>query len=101
VCRTKLNESSDRSFYNIPRFVKHVDDGFLAQVTELYRQRIPAGGWLDGPSAPSPSVLHAARKTEGARRAAIMQQDFPSSEQPSSGTSSGNGECRGVHKNHS
>ncbi len=24
--------------------MKHVDDGFLAQVTELYRQRIPAGG---------------------------------------------------------
>lgn len=43
ACRTKLNQASDRSFYSIPRFVKHVDDGFLAQVTELYRQRIQPG----------------------------------------------------------
>ncbi len=38
----------------LPRFVKHVDEGFLAQVTELYRQRIPpgaavlVGGWVGG-----------------------------------------------------
>ncbi|KAG1664736.1 hypothetical protein FOA52_004744 [Chlamydomonas sp. UWO 241] len=31
-------------FYDQPRLVTHVDDGFLAQVTELYRQRIPEGG---------------------------------------------------------
>lgn len=42
--RTKLDTNDDRSFYDLPRFVKHVDDGFLAQVTELYRQRIPPGG---------------------------------------------------------
>lgn len=29
---------------DFPRLVKHVDDNFLAQVTETYRQRIPAGG---------------------------------------------------------
>lgn len=38
------SQPTDREFYAFPRFVTHVDDGFLAQVTELYRQRIPAGG---------------------------------------------------------
>jgi hypothetical protein len=33
----------DRAFYAFPRFVKHVDDSFLRQLTELYRQRLPAG----------------------------------------------------------
>jgi hypothetical protein len=40
---TKLNPGSDRDFYAFPRLVKHVDDRFLAQVTQLYRQRIPEG----------------------------------------------------------
>ena len=35
--RTKLNTDDDRRFYDSPRLVKHVDDGFLAQVTQLYR----------------------------------------------------------------
>ncbi|KAL6758273.1 S-adenosyl-L-methionine-dependent methyltransferase [Haematococcus lacustris] len=42
--RTKLDESDDRQFYSMPRLVKHVDDRFLAQVTQLYRERIPPGG---------------------------------------------------------
>ncbi|KAG2433869.1 hypothetical protein HXX76_008222 [Chlamydomonas incerta] len=42
--RTKLDTGDDRGFYDAPRLVKHVDDGFLDQVTELYRQRIPEGG---------------------------------------------------------
>ncbi|GAX76109.1 hypothetical protein CEUSTIGMA_g3552.t1 [Chlamydomonas eustigma] len=42
--RMKIDETEDRFFYDYPRLVKHVDDGFIAQVTELYRQRIPAGG---------------------------------------------------------
>lgn len=42
--RTKLDTGDDRGFYDVPRLVKHVDDGFLDQVTELYRQRIPEGG---------------------------------------------------------
>ncbi|KAJ9512894.1 hypothetical protein QJQ45_029126 [Haematococcus lacustris] len=42
--RTKLDESDDRQFYSMPRLVKHVDDRFLAQVTQLYRERIPSGG---------------------------------------------------------
>lgn len=41
--RTKLDTGDDREFYGLPRFVKHVDEGFLGQVTELYRQRIPPG----------------------------------------------------------
>lgn len=31
-----------------PRLVKHVDERFLSQLTELYRQRIPEGGWESG-----------------------------------------------------
>lgn len=41
--RTKLDASPDTSFYSIPRLVKHVDDGFCAQLTQLYRERIPQG----------------------------------------------------------
>ncbi|MCO5561491.1 hypothetical protein L7F22_015112 [Adiantum nelumboides] len=39
--RTKLDISSDRSFYAFPRFVTHVDDAFLQTLTQLYRNRIP------------------------------------------------------------
>ncbi len=39
--RTKLDTSSDSLFYNSPRFVTHVDEGFISQLTELYRDRIP------------------------------------------------------------
>jgi len=42
--RQKLDASDDRAFYDSPRLVRHVDDNFLAQVTQLYRERIPAGG---------------------------------------------------------
>ncbi|KAK4754867.1 hypothetical protein SAY87_008624 [Trapa incisa] len=38
--RTKLNSSPDREFYSYPRFVTHVDDGFVAALTELYRERL-------------------------------------------------------------
>lgn len=40
--RTKLNVSPDSNFYSFPRFVTHVDDGFLSTLTQLYRERIPA-----------------------------------------------------------
>lgn len=43
IHRSKLDKASDRQFYSFPRFVKHVDEGFLAQVTQLYRERIPEG----------------------------------------------------------
>ncbi|GLI61477.1 hypothetical protein VaNZ11_003874 [Volvox africanus] len=42
--RVKLDTGDDSAFYDMPRFVKHVDADFLDQVTELYRQRIPEGG---------------------------------------------------------
>lgn len=38
--RTKLDESDDRLFYSYPRFVTHVDDGFIDQLTTLYRDRL-------------------------------------------------------------
>jgi SAM-dependent methyltransferase len=39
--RTKLDGSDDALFYDSPRFVTHVDDAFIAQLTALYRDRIP------------------------------------------------------------
>ena len=38
--RTKLDESNDLQFYDQPRFVTHVDAGFIDQLTALYRQQI-------------------------------------------------------------
>ncbi|PON64358.1 Methyltransferase type [Parasponia andersonii] len=38
--RTKLNPYSDRDFYAYPRFVTHVDDGFISTLTDLYRERL-------------------------------------------------------------
>lgn len=38
--RTKLDTSDDSLFYDAPRFVTHVDEGFIAQLTALYRDRI-------------------------------------------------------------
>ena len=42
--RTKINTVDDRNWYSQPRLCTHVDDEFLAQLTQLYRERIPAGG---------------------------------------------------------
>jgi SAM-dependent methyltransferase len=39
--RTKLDPSDDALFYSSPRFVTHVDEGFITQLTALYRDRIP------------------------------------------------------------
>lgn len=38
--RTKLDETDDVLFYGYPRFVTHVDDGFIRQLTNLYRDRL-------------------------------------------------------------
>lgn len=38
--RTKLDETDDSEFYNFPRFVTHVDDSFIQQLTDLYRERL-------------------------------------------------------------
>ncbi|KAJ4841396.1 hypothetical protein Tsubulata_033431 [Turnera subulata] len=41
--RTKLNAIPDREFYAYPRFVTHVDDGFISTLTNLYRERLRSG----------------------------------------------------------
>lgn len=38
--RGKLDETDDAAFYDYPRFVTHVDDGFIQQLTDLYRDRL-------------------------------------------------------------
>ncbi len=38
--RTKLDDADDRLFYDVPRFVTHVDEGFIQQLTDLYRSRL-------------------------------------------------------------
>ncbi|TKW05021.1 hypothetical protein SEVIR_7G148800v4 [Setaria viridis] len=41
--RAKLDPRPDRDFYAFPRLVTHVDDGFIAALTDLYRERLCAG----------------------------------------------------------
>lgn len=41
--RTKLDPSDDALFYDMPRFVTHVDEGFIQQLTDLYRERLTPG----------------------------------------------------------
>jgi SAM-dependent methyltransferase len=41
--RTKLDDTNDTLFYDYPRFVTHVDEGFIQQLTDLYRQRLQPG----------------------------------------------------------
>ncbi len=36
--RTKLDPTNDTDFYTFPRFVTHVDEGFIDQLTNLYRE---------------------------------------------------------------
>jgi SAM-dependent methyltransferase len=36
--RTKLDDNDDNLFYSYPRFVTHVDDSFIQQLTDLYRK---------------------------------------------------------------
>ena len=38
--RTKLDNSDDSLFYSSPRFVTHLDEGFIDQLTNLYRDRL-------------------------------------------------------------
>jgi hypothetical protein len=44
--RAKLDPSDDGLFYTQPRFVTHVDDPFIAQLTDLYRQRLKPGSHI-------------------------------------------------------
>lgn len=38
--RIKLDDTDDKLFYDYPRFVTHVDEVFIQQVTDLYRDRL-------------------------------------------------------------
>jgi SAM-dependent methyltransferase len=38
--RTKLDDTVDTLFYSYPRFVTHVDERFIEQLTQLYRDRL-------------------------------------------------------------
>ncbi|GAB1541764.1 methyltransferase domain-containing protein [Scytonema sp. NUACC21] len=38
--RNKLDPTDDKLFYEYPRFVTHVDEGFIQQLTDLYRERL-------------------------------------------------------------
>ena len=38
--RDKLDATDDALFYDAPRFVTHVDEGFIQQLTDLYRERL-------------------------------------------------------------
>jgi hypothetical protein len=38
--RSKLDLTNDDDFYSLPRFVTHVDAGFIDRLTELYRERL-------------------------------------------------------------
>ncbi len=38
--RTKIDAGDDKEFYSFPRFVTHVDEGFIQQLTDLYRDRL-------------------------------------------------------------
>ncbi len=38
--RQKLDDGNDREFYSVPRFVTHVDTGFIDRLTDLYRDRL-------------------------------------------------------------
>lgn len=38
--RNKLDSTNDTDFYSYPRFVTHVDEGFIEQLTNLYREKL-------------------------------------------------------------
>ena len=38
--RTKLDDTNDLNFYDYPRLVTHVDEGFIDRLTNLYREQL-------------------------------------------------------------
>lgn len=38
--RLKLDDTNDKLFYDYPRFVTHVDEAFIKQLTDVYRERL-------------------------------------------------------------
>lgn len=43
AARSKLDSSPDDAFYDQPRFVQHVDQGFRDRLTDLYREHLADG----------------------------------------------------------
>ncbi len=41
--RKKLDSTDDRNFYDVARLVNHVDTGYIAQLTDLYQERLKPG----------------------------------------------------------
>src|SRR5262245_27892481 len=42
----RYDETLDQVFYQLPRFVTHIDDHAIAAVTQLYRELFPANGCI-------------------------------------------------------
>lgn len=40
----RYDETPDEGFYDLARLVTHIDDAAIAAVTQVYRERFPAGG---------------------------------------------------------
>jgi SAM-dependent methyltransferase len=40
----RIDDSDDEQFYDVPRFVVHIDDGAIAKVGEIYARILPQGG---------------------------------------------------------
>ena len=40
IQRSKLDESDDELFYDLPRLVLHIDEAFVEQIGNLYRERL-------------------------------------------------------------
>jgi SAM-dependent methyltransferase len=38
--RSKLDDTNDLNFYDVPRLVTHVDEGFIARLKDLYRSQL-------------------------------------------------------------
>lgn len=42
----RIDESPDEDFYREPRFVTHIDEPAIAEVTQIYREYFPPGGTI-------------------------------------------------------
>ncbi len=42
----RIDSDADSHFYQVPRFVQHIDDSTIAALTAFYREQLPAGARL-------------------------------------------------------
>ena len=68
--RRKIDSGDDALFYAAPRFVQHLDGGFRARLTELYRRRLPAGADLLDRATPTLASAEIVARVEKARPSA-------------------------------